>query len=248
MKQTNKLFQKENSLKSPLSAIDRKTIVLLTSFILLLTCTITGCGSSSQQQSTLPVTEPIPIENPAQEEPAQETQNQSVPEQPDMEQPSQAEDNQSQFSPSTQSIPEEVEAETETVAPSPDVSSSSRSYLGTWQITSSTFGAYSAMSEEDCSALVGTRFEYFKDYAIYDDGHRLDSPQYIESILTADDFSSIYQGTSLETLGISKDSIQVVAIENASGIGDTFYIKDENTLIIPWDGVFFEVQRVSSDS
>ena len=246
MKQTNKLFQKEFSLKSPLSAIDRKTIVLLTGFILLLTCTITGCGSDSQQQSTLPVTEPIPIENPAQEESTQETQNQSVPEQPDMEQPSQAEDNQSQFSPSAQSVPEKVEAET--IAPSPDVSSSSPSYLGAWQITSSTFGAYSAMSEEDCSALVGTRFEYFKDYAIYDDQHRLDSPQYIESILTADDFSSIYQGTSLETLGISKDSIQVVAIENASGIGDTFYIKDENTLIIPWDGVFFEVQRVSSDS
>ena len=251
MKQTNKLFQKEFSLKFPLSAIERKTIVLLTGFILLLTCTITGCGSNSQQQSTLPVTEPIPIENPAQEEPAQEeltqeVQNQSVSEQSDMEQPSQAEDNQSQISPSTQSVPEEVE--TETVAPSQDVSSSSRSYLGTWQITSSTFGAYSAMSEEDCSALVGTRFEYFKDYAIYDDQHRLDSPKYIESILTADDFSSIYQGTSLETLGISKDSIQVVAIENAGGIGDTFYIKDENTLIIPWDGVFFEVQRVSSDS
>ncbi len=246
MKQTNKLFQKEFSLKFPLSAINRKTIVLLTGFILLLTCTITGCGSNSQQQSTLPVTEPIPIENPAQEESTQETQNQSVPEQPDMEQPSQAEDNQSQFSPSTQSVPEKAEAET--VAPSPDVSSSSPSYLGTWQITSSTFGAYSAMSEEDCSALMGTRFEYFNDYAIYDDQHRLDSPQYIESILTVDDFSSIYQGTSLETLGISKDSIQVVAIENASGIGDTFYIKDENTLIIPWDGVFFEVQRVSSDS
>ena len=246
MKQTNKLFHKEFLLKVPLSAIDRKTIVLLTGFILLLTCTITGCGSNSQQQSTLPVTEPVPIENPAQEESTQETQNQSVPEQPDMEQPSQAEDNQSQFSPSTQSVPEKAEAET--VAPSPDVSSSSPSYLGTWQITSSTFGAYSAMSEEDCSALMGTRFEYFNDYAIYDNQHRLDSPQYIESILTADDFSSIYQGTSLETLGISKDSIQVVAIENASGIGDTFYIKDENTLIIPWDGVFFEVQRVSSDS
>ncbi len=246
MKQTNKLFHKEFLLKFPLSAIDRKTIVLLTGFILLLTCTITGCGSNGQQQSTLPVAEPIPIENPAQEESTQETQNQSVPEQPDMEQPSQAEDNQSQFSPSTQSVPEKAEAET--VAPSPDVSSSSPSYLGTWQITSSTFGAYSAMSEEDCSALMGTRFEYFNDYAIYDDQHRLDSPQYIESILTVDDFSSIYQGTSLETLGISKDSIQVVAIENASGIGDTFYIKDENTLIIPWDGVFFEVQRVSSDS
>ena len=246
MKQTNKLFQKEFSLKFPLPVIDRKTIVLLTGFILLLTCTIAGCGSNSQQQSTLPVTEPIPIENPAQEESTQETQNQTVPEQPDMEQPSQADDNQSQISPSTQSVPEEVKAET--VAPSPDVSSSSPSYLGTWQITSSTFGAYSAMSEEDCSALMGTRFEYFNDYAIYDNQHRLDSPQYIESILTADDFSSIYQGTSLETLGISKDSIQVVAIENASGIGDTFYIKDENTLIIPWDGVFFEVQRVSFDS
>ncbi len=231
-----------------ITATNRKTIVLLTGFILLLTCTITGCGNNSQEQSTLPVKEPIPIENPAQEESAQEAQNQSVPEQPDMEQPSQAEDNQSQFSPSTQSVPEEVEAETETVAPSPDVSSSSPSYLGTWQITSSTFGAYSAMSEEDCSALMGTRFEYFNDYAIYDNQHRLDSPQYIESILTADDFLSIYQSTSLETLGISKDSIQVVAIENASGIGDTFYIKDENTLIIPWDGVFFEVQRVSTDS
>ncbi len=253
MKQTNKIFQKEFSLKFPLSAIDRKTIILRTGFILLLTCTITGCGSNSQQQSTLPVTEPIPIENPAQEEPGQEestqeSQNQSVPEQPDMEQPSQAEANQSQISPSPQPVSEKVDSEAETAAPSPDVSSSSPSYLGTWQITSSTFGAYSAMSEEDCSALMGTRFEYFNDYAIYDDQHRLDSPQYIESIQTADDFSTIYQGTSLETLGISKDSIQVVAIENAGGIGDTFYIKDENTLIIPWDGVFFEVQRISSDN
>ena len=50
MKQTKKLLQKENSLKFPLSAIDRKTIVLRTSFILLLTCTMTGCGSNSQQQ------------------------------------------------------------------------------------------------------------------------------------------------------------------------------------------------------
>ena len=248
MKQTNKIFQKEFSLKFPLSAIDRKTIILRTGFILLLTCTITGCGSNSQQQSTLPVTEPIPIENPAQEESTQETQNQSVPEQPDMEQPSQAETNQSPISPSPQPVSEKVDSEAETAAPSPDVSSSSPSYLGTWQITSSTFGAYSAMSEEDCSALMGTRFEYFNDYAIYDDQHRLDSPQYIESIQTADDFSTIYQGTSLETLGISKDSIQVVAIENAGGIGDTFYIKDENTLIIPWDGVFFEVQRISSDN
>lgn len=229
MKNKIKLFQKEFSLKLSLSVIDRKTIALLTGFILLLTCTITGCGSNSPQQSVFPVTKPIPTENPGQEEPAQEepvqeepaqaAPNQSVPEQPDMEQPAQA-------------APEKV-------APS---------YLGTWQITSSTFGAYSAMSEEDCSALVGTCFEYFENYAIYDDQHRLDSPQYCESTLTADDFSSIYQGTSLETLGIFKDSIRVVAIENASGIGDTFYIKDENTLIIPWDGVFFEVQRISSDS
>lgn len=203
MKKINKLFQKEFSLKFPLSAVDRKTIVLLIGFILLLTCAVTGCGSDSPQPSTLPAPEPISTETPAQ---------------------------------------------AETAAPSPDVSSSSPSYLGTWQITSSTFGAYSAMSEEDCSALAGTRFEYFNDYAIYDDQHRLDSPQYIESIQTADDFSSIYQGTSLETLGISKDSIQIVSIENASGMGDTFYIKDENTLIIPWDGVFFEVQRISSDN
>ncbi len=233
MKRINKLFQKEFSLKFPLPAIDRNTIVLLTGFILLLTCTITGCSGNDEQHPTLPVTEPISRENPA-------------PEESDMEQPSQVETNQSQFSPSLQPVPEKVESETAT--PSPDVSSSSPSYLGTWQITSSTFGAYSAMSEEDCSALVGTRFEYFKDYAIYDDQHRLDSPQYCESTQTADDFSYIYQGTSLETLGIFKDSIQVVAIENASGIGDTFYIKDESTLIIPWDGVFFEVQRVNSDN
>ncbi len=253
MKKINKLFQKEFSLKGPLSAIHRKTIVLLTGFILLLTCTITGCGSNNKQQSMFSDKEPILRENPvqeelAQEEPAQDVQNQSVPEQPDMEQPSQAEANQSEFSPSPQPDPEKVESEAETAAPSPEVSSSSPSYLGTWQITSSTFGAYSAMSEEECSALVGTRFEYFKDYAIYDDQYRLDSPQYCESAQTADDFSSIYQGISLETLGTFKDSIQVVAIENASGIGDTFYIKDENTLIIPWDGVFFEVQRISSDS
>lgn len=214
MIKTIKLFQKEVSQKfHHLSAIDRKAIVLRTGFILLLTCTITGCGSNKRQQSTLPATEQIPIENSAQEETAVEP-----------------------------------ESEAEMAEPVPDESAASPAYFGTWQITSSTFGAYSAMSEEACSALVGTCFEYFEEYAVYDDQHRLDSPQYFESTQTADDFSYIYAGSSLEMLGISKDSIQVVAIENASGIGDTFYIKDENTLIIPWDGVFFEVQRVSSGS
>ena len=118
MSKKNKLFQKEFSLKFPRSAIGRKTIVLLTGSILLLTCTITGCGSSNQQQS-------ISRENPAQEEPAQEAQSQSVPEQPDMEQPSQEEANQSQFSPILQPDPEKMESEAETAAPSPDVSSSS---------------------------------------------------------------------------------------------------------------------------
>ncbi len=256
MTKTIKLFQKEVSQKfRHLSAIDRKAIVLRTGFILLLTCTITGCGSNKRQQSTLPVTEQIPIENSAQEETAQEepTQaapNQSVPEQAVPEQPSQAEDSQSQISSGSQPVPEAVEPESEAemADPVPDESAASPSYFGTWQITSSTFGAYSAMSEEACSALVGTCFEYFEEYAVYDDQHRLDSPQYFESTQTADDFSYIYAGSSLEMLGISKDSIQVVAIENASGIGDTFYIKDENTLIIPWDGVFFEVQRVSTGS
>lgn len=91
MKKQINYFKKKFSL----SDIDRKAIALLTSSILLLTCTITGCGSP----------------------------NQSVPEQSDMEQPSQDE-----------------------AAPSPEVSLSSPPYLGTWQITSSTFGAYSAMS------------------------------------------------------------------------------------------------------
>ena len=113
MKKINKLFQKEFSLKGPLSAIHRKTIVLLTGFILLLTCTITGCGSNNKQQSMFSDKEPILRENPvqeelAQEEPAQDVQNQSVPEQPDMEQPSQAEANQSEFSPSPQPAPEKV--------------------------------------------------------------------------------------------------------------------------------------------
>ena len=158
MKNKMKLFQRGFSLKCILFAIDRKTIVLMTGFILLLTCTITGCGSNSPQQSILPVSEPISTENPEQEEPAQEVQNQPeqeepaqeaqnqpAPEQPNIEQPSQAEANQSQISSSPSQPLEKVESEAEIATPSPDISSSSPSYLGTWQITSSTFGAYSAM-------------------------------------------------------------------------------------------------------
>ena len=70
----------------------------------------------------------------------------------------------------------EPESEAEMTDPVPDESAASPAYFGTWQITSSTFGAYSAMSEEACSALVGTCFEYFEDIVLFE-SHKVPPPQ-----------------------------------------------------------------------
>lgn len=53
------------------------------------------------------------------------------------------------------------------------ISDSNISYFGIWEITSGAPSGFSALSEADIMALIGKRFEYFKEYALYGDAQKL---------------------------------------------------------------------------
>lgn len=134
--------------------------------------------------------------------------------------------------------PATIESE---VAQIPD---SNVSYFGIWEITSGTPSGFSALSEADITALIGKRFEYFKEYALYGDAQKLENPIYHESTISAEEFAESVKGSTLETAGISQAFVQIIEIENIIDFGSTFYIKDENTLIMLWDGAFFELHKI----
>lgn len=117
-------------------------------------------------------------------------------------------------------------------------------YYGKWKIVSGKSGQYSAMSEEDIEAMAGKVFEYYADYAVCDT-KKYEAPVYQEKEIRGAEFSELYQGMDFETLGISDDKITNVIIENVSDMGSEFYQKDENTLIMVWDGVLFELERAA---
>lgn len=60
---------------------------------------------------------------------------------------------------------------------------------------------------------------------------------------TADDFSANYGGITLDSVGITADSVKQVNVSNAFDFGSSFYVKDANTILISSDGVFFEAVR-----
>lgn len=148
--------------------------------------------------------------------------------------------------PETQTNTESAESEKPATIESEaaQISDSNVSYFGIWEITSGAPSGFSALSEADITALIGKRFEYFKEYALYGDAQKLENPIYHEFTISAEEFAESVKGSTLETAGISQAFVQVIEIENAIDFGSSFYIKDENTLIMLWDGAFFELRKI----
>lgn len=121
------------------------------------------------------------------------------------------------------------------------MSHSDESYFGTWKITAYHMPGVSAISDTEAEGYIGKTCTYSAD-VFNGDGEVTDYPDYQEFEQTADDFTAAYK-IALESIGITSETVKGVNVSNALGFGCNFLIKDEKTILITWDGVFFEAER-----
>ncbi len=139
---------------------------------------------------------------------------------------------------------------TESEQEAPDISAgdgenkdSNKTYYGKWKVTQYYAAYITALSREEMDARIGTEYEYGAEVFI-SDGQQLDAPQYSESEVQKADFEADYQGQlTFEQLGITTDTIKQISIDNSFDCGSTCFIKDDNTILILYEGVFFEAVR-----
>lgn len=126
---------------------------------------------------------------------------------------------------------------------STDSDAAAQSYYGKWKVTQYYAAYITALSTEEMNAQIGTECEYGADTFI-SGGKKLDSPQYSESEETKADFEADYQGQpTFELMGITVDAVKQISIDNSYDFGSMFYVKDDNTIIIIYEGGFFEAVR-----
>ncbi len=126
-----------------------------------------------------------------------------------------------------------------------DVTEASKLYYGTWNVTSNTyFAPVSALSPEEVTQLQGTTITYEENRLLWN-GEVCDAPSYQENIETIEDFGLDYNNhLTFSDLGLTGSEATAVMVDNWDDFGNYFYVKDENTLIISYNGVFFEASRV----
>jgi bla regulator protein BlaR1 len=122
-------------------------------------------------------------------------------------------------------------------------------FYGDWVIKKVlAFGSAGTYSKEDAESLIGKSLSFSKDKANFFGDQPSDinkvaaNPVYKKAVISNADFVVNYRMT-LDKLGVKSDSISEITIKDSKGIVSTFFIKDENTLIIYGGGTYFELVR-----
>jgi hypothetical protein len=116
-------------------------------------------------------------------------------------------------------------------------------FYGDYRITAckGTAAAY-AMSQEEIDATIGNVLSYQEStYAL--NGNTIDT-NYQEETYSVDQMSDDF-GIQASKLGINENEIlNVTALTEGNFIGNYLYVIDENTLLVYYEGVFFEAKRI----
>ncbi|QGG54801.1 hypothetical protein [Paenibacillus sp. B01] len=112
-------------------------------------------------------------------------------------------------------------------------------YFGEWKVTGDV--ASTPVSAGPDESLIGQEASFSKESARFGDAETA-NPVYEEKSLTAEQFAQDYR-MQLSDLGIEGESAQTVEIKDFAGPSGTFFIKDESTLLMILDGVFYELSR-----
>ena len=128
--------------------------------------------------------------------------------------------------------------------------------LGSWIIKRTVaFGKVSALSDEGINKLIGKRIKYSSNTANF--GNKICKyPKYKKSRISEKDFFENNGYTSFKELGLQGDNVTMVEVFSEKEdynnfwytIGGRVFVKDKNTLIANYEGVFFELVKASDDT
>ncbi|MFC4812857.1 hypothetical protein [Paenibacillus sp. GCM10023250] len=122
-----------------------------------------------------------------------------------------------------------------------DESATSPSYFGDWTVTG--VAGSTAVSTSPDDSMIGTKATYASDKAVFGKDE-IQKPEYNEKELAKDDFVSELR-VQPKDLGIDADSVKTVTIGDGTGMGHFFIVKDANTLLVLWDGNFYEMKKAA---
>jgi hypothetical protein len=147
----------------------------------------------------------------------------------------------------------DIEAEpTQSAQVTPDVVEQEQVvYFGEWVINQVLAYGVGTYSTEDAESLIGKSLSYTEDQANFFTDELTDiekiakNPVYTETISSESDFIVNYR-MSFDNLGIEADSITEINVTDSNGYVCTFFMKDDNTLILVGGGTYFELVRKTS--
>ncbi|MBU3218076.1 hypothetical protein LL033_00480 [Clostridium estertheticum] len=118
------------------------------------------------------------------------------------------------------------------------------SFYGEWIIKSNPVGSsVTAYSSEDVKNIVGKKVTYSKAKASY--GTNIcTNPVYKKSSISKSEFESSFR-VNFSKLNVASFPLKHVVVDGLSGIGNHFYVKDANTLLLFSGGYFFELDRLN---
>ncbi|MDD3225664.1 MAG: hypothetical protein PHX70_13375 [Clostridium sp.] len=122
-------------------------------------------------------------------------------------------------------------------------------YMGNWTIKREVaYGTAGTYSKDDINKLIGRNLIFSsKEATCFGDNasdlnESIQNPRYEKSSVPKSQFEAENKMT-FDKLGISGPTITMVQAKDSSGKGCTFYIKDDDTMILYGGGVYFEIDR-----
>lgn len=128
-------------------------------------------------------------------------------------------------------------------------------FYGQWLIEKTiAFSRVGTYGEEDIKEILGKTLSFSKEESscFGDDisylSDTIKNPIYVESTMTTEEFTADFE-ISLKTIGIEANTVTEIKINDANNsLVCTFFIKDDNSLILFGGGTFFELSRVTQDA
>jgi hypothetical protein len=124
-------------------------------------------------------------------------------------------------------------------------------YFGEWVINKVLAYGVGTYSSEDAESLIGKSLSFTEDQANFFTDELTDiekiakNPVYTETISSESDFIVNYR-MPFDNLGIEADSITEINVSDSDGHVCTFFVKDDNTLILVGGGTYFELVKKSN--
>ena len=117
-------------------------------------------------------------------------------------------------------------------------------HLGNWRVTGHQAPGISAMPSDTAATWVGRTAEYSRTRTRFGT-EECDGPRYFPSTLSAEGFAAEF-GVPVHALGLEAP-LMVITVrcrDGWTGPGTRLLVRNPDLMLTPWDGVFFELQRV----